>query len=315
MTFARPLCEQLAAVPSVCGGIDSRRNIDAALPRPSPRGGWPRPSFRWQLWQARALNSGPRPSDDFVDDGADTHSLRKIRVADLEVELASRSPYWPKNVRMRPARSVLATRGRRAARRSSSGARRREACRHRVERAAAPTGGQLAPAGSAQRRRRRAKAGASASAGRGGVEPCTVGHAATGAAQPSQALLLPEHGCPGRRGCRNLRTRSASGRAPRRRARTLGSGRSAPSIAACDHGVALRVALADHLVVRLDRLRARLTSAVIASMVAVERLAHAIVDVRTTSPSRDRTRWPPYRPCRRCAYSGRDRRSRCRRTS
>src|SRR3546814_15501106 len=39
-------------------------------------GGWPRPSFRWQRWQERALNSGPRPSAEVVDDGDVTQRRR-----------------------------------------------------------------------------------------------------------------------------------------------------------------------------------------------------------------------------------------------
>lgn len=35
-------------------GTDTRRNIDTASSS-GPSGGWPRPSFRWQLWQPREL--------------------------------------------------------------------------------------------------------------------------------------------------------------------------------------------------------------------------------------------------------------------
>ncbi len=42
-----------------------------------PVGGCARPSLRWQDWQERALNSGPRPSEDCVEEGAVTQSLRK----------------------------------------------------------------------------------------------------------------------------------------------------------------------------------------------------------------------------------------------
>ncbi len=53
-----------------------RRNSDTAV---SPGdGGLPRPSFRWQPWQERELNSGPSPSDEWVELGAETHSLRKM---------------------------------------------------------------------------------------------------------------------------------------------------------------------------------------------------------------------------------------------
>ena len=61
------------------GGTLTRNSMD--VPSPSghrPSAGCPRPSLRWQLWQDRALYSGPSPSDDVVDDGADTHSFRKI---------------------------------------------------------------------------------------------------------------------------------------------------------------------------------------------------------------------------------------------
>src|SRR5690606_278066 len=53
-----------------------RRNIETAS---SPAaGGRPRPSFRWQDWQPRALNTGPNPSEETVELGDDTHNLRKI---------------------------------------------------------------------------------------------------------------------------------------------------------------------------------------------------------------------------------------------
>src|SRR6185437_1727898 len=55
-----------------------------------PSGGWPRPSFRWQLWQARALNSGPSPSEACVDDGADTQSLVKKPLPTLKVPSSSK---------------------------------------------------------------------------------------------------------------------------------------------------------------------------------------------------------------------------------
>src|SRR3546814_8477570 len=45
---------------------------------------WPRPSVRWQLWQLRALYSGPRPSDDVVELGAEVHSLRKTPLPTLK---------------------------------------------------------------------------------------------------------------------------------------------------------------------------------------------------------------------------------------
>ena len=55
-----------------------------------PSGGWPRPSFRWQLWQARALKIGPSPSDACVDDGADTQTLRKMPLPSLNVPSSSK---------------------------------------------------------------------------------------------------------------------------------------------------------------------------------------------------------------------------------
>ena len=55
-----------------------------------PSGGWPRPSFRWQLWQARALKIGPSPSDACVDDGAETQTLRKMPLPSLNVPSSSK---------------------------------------------------------------------------------------------------------------------------------------------------------------------------------------------------------------------------------
>ena len=48
-------------------------------------GGSPRPSFRWQSWQARALKSGPSPSEALVEDGADTQALVKSPLPRLKV--------------------------------------------------------------------------------------------------------------------------------------------------------------------------------------------------------------------------------------
>jgi hypothetical protein len=45
--------------------------------------GWPRPSFRWQFWQARELNRGPSPSEASVEDGAETQFLRKMPLPTL----------------------------------------------------------------------------------------------------------------------------------------------------------------------------------------------------------------------------------------
>src|SRR4029079_17007970 len=66
----------------------SRRNIEV-VPL-SPSGGRPRPSFRWQFWQARSLNSGPSPSDACVEDGDDTQFLRKRALPSLKVPSSSK---------------------------------------------------------------------------------------------------------------------------------------------------------------------------------------------------------------------------------
>src|SRR6185503_19014924 len=79
---------------SFCGGVASRRNIDSAVSAGKfAAGGWPRPSFRWQLWQERELYIGPRPSELVVDDGAEIHSLRKMALPTLN--LASPSKPMP----------------------------------------------------------------------------------------------------------------------------------------------------------------------------------------------------------------------------
>src|SRR5262245_35034465 len=51
---------------------------------PSVKGGWPRPSFRWQFWQARESNNGPSPSEASVEDGAETQFLRKMALPILK---------------------------------------------------------------------------------------------------------------------------------------------------------------------------------------------------------------------------------------
>ncbi len=56
----------------------------------APSGGWPRPSLRWQLWQARALNSGPSPSEAWVEDGDDTQTLRNSPLPSLKVPSSSK---------------------------------------------------------------------------------------------------------------------------------------------------------------------------------------------------------------------------------
>ncbi|MCY1451289.1 hypothetical protein D3C76_1017610 [compost metagenome] len=50
--------------------------MDTALVA-SGSGGWPRPSLMWQLWQALALYSGPRPSRAVVVEGAITQGAVK----------------------------------------------------------------------------------------------------------------------------------------------------------------------------------------------------------------------------------------------
>ena len=78
-----------------------------------------------------------------------------------------------------------------------------------------------------------------------------------------------------------------------------------------DHRVAVLVALADHLIVGLDRLRARLERRH-PRVGHGERLTHAVVDLgrlRLDEIGHARARRPS---CRRCACSGRSRRSRCR---
>ncbi len=66
----------MARAASASGATEARTSSETA-PAASGTGAWPRPSLMWQDWQARALNSGPRPSDAWVEDGADTQSLRK----------------------------------------------------------------------------------------------------------------------------------------------------------------------------------------------------------------------------------------------
>ena len=81
MTVCR--CSRRAArSASVCGGMESRRNM--VSPRSPTAGGRPRPSFRWQRWQARALKSGPSPSDDVVELGAETQIFLKMPLPTLK---------------------------------------------------------------------------------------------------------------------------------------------------------------------------------------------------------------------------------------
>src|SRR3546814_20665188 len=82
MTLARPLASNARSA-SLCGGMLRRRNMDTAESS-AEVGGWPRPSFRWQRWQERALNSGPRPSAEVVDDGAVTPRRRTRPVRTLK---------------------------------------------------------------------------------------------------------------------------------------------------------------------------------------------------------------------------------------
>ena len=79
---ARRCSRRASRSASVCGGIDRRRNIDTA--RSSAAGGRPRPSFRWQRWQARALKRGPRPSDEVVEAGDETQTFLKIPLPTLK---------------------------------------------------------------------------------------------------------------------------------------------------------------------------------------------------------------------------------------
>src|SRR6476661_2351554 len=51
---------------------------------PLVKGGCPRPSLRWQFWQARELNSGPSPSEASVEAGAETQFLRKMALPILK---------------------------------------------------------------------------------------------------------------------------------------------------------------------------------------------------------------------------------------
>ena len=74
MAASRPEASRARSA-SVRGGTESRISIDTALSC-ALSGGWPRPSFRWQRWHARALYSGPRPSALRVELGADTHGRR-----------------------------------------------------------------------------------------------------------------------------------------------------------------------------------------------------------------------------------------------
>src|SRR3546814_11494679 len=82
MTLARPLASNARSA-SLCGGMLRRRNMDTAESS-AEVGGWPRPSFRWQRWQERALNSGPRPSAEVVDDGDVTQRRRNRQLPILK---------------------------------------------------------------------------------------------------------------------------------------------------------------------------------------------------------------------------------------
>src|SRR3569833_564151 len=88
MTFCCPLASACFSA-SVLGGTERRRNIDTPSSA-APIGGWPRPSLRWQFWQPRELNSGPRPSEACVEDGAATHSLRKKPLPRLNCSCSSK---------------------------------------------------------------------------------------------------------------------------------------------------------------------------------------------------------------------------------
>src|ERR1700752_2468736 len=70
---------------SVAAGTESLTSIEPESSGTSAeKGGWPRPSFRWQFWQARELNRGPSPSDASVEDGAEIQVLRKMALPILK---------------------------------------------------------------------------------------------------------------------------------------------------------------------------------------------------------------------------------------
>ena len=78
-------------------------------------GGWPRPSFRWQRWQARALNSGPRPSEEVVELGDDTQSFLKMPLPTLKSSWRSNGMFadgWEKMSRFSVLNTVVAPPGR-----------------------------------------------------------------------------------------------------------------------------------------------------------------------------------------------------------
>ena len=70
-------------------GIDSAKSMDNDFSPAS--GGWPRPSFRWQSWQARELYKGPSPSDASVDAGAATQFLRNRPLPTLKSSSVAKS--------------------------------------------------------------------------------------------------------------------------------------------------------------------------------------------------------------------------------
>src|SRR3990170_7118103 len=70
---------------ALAAGTDSRTNIEPESSGLSAeKGGWPRPSFKWQFWQARELNNGPSPSEASVEDGAEIQVLRKMALPILK---------------------------------------------------------------------------------------------------------------------------------------------------------------------------------------------------------------------------------------
>src|SRR5690606_11417229 len=71
------------------GGTERRRNIETFSACPS-NGGCPRPSLRWQLWQPRALNNGPSPSEACVELGALTQILRNSALPSLNCSSCSK---------------------------------------------------------------------------------------------------------------------------------------------------------------------------------------------------------------------------------
>ena len=67
------------------GGTESLTSMEPESSGTSEEScGCPRPSFRWQFWQARELNRGPKPSEASVEAGAETQFLRKMALPILK---------------------------------------------------------------------------------------------------------------------------------------------------------------------------------------------------------------------------------------